>query len=402
MKINYTLCSVVCLLLSVPLAVYVLQRGAGAVPAVRFATYNIACNRPAAGQLLAELRGGKDDTARRLAEVVQRNEVDVLLLCELDWDAAGAALATFADEYLAVAQNGQKPISFPYRYVAPVNTGEPSGLDLDGDGKVGGPGDAYGFGQFPGQYGMALLSRYPILEDRVRTFRDVRWSAMPGALRPEGLTDEVWNALRLSSKSHWDVPIGIGPVDGGMVVHVLASHPTPPVFDGPEDRNGCRNHDEIRFWVDYTTPGEDGWIVDDAGVAGGLAADARFVVMGDLNCDPADGDGRRDGLNRLLQLPQLQDPAPSSAGGVEQSQKQWGVNAGHQGDPARDTGDFPDQPGSGPGGGPGNLRLDFVLPSRQLRVLGSGVFWPPAYEPAAALVTASDHRLVWVDVAASR
>ncbi len=399
MKINYTLCSVVCLLLSVPLAIYVLNRRTGAVPAVRFATFNIAGNRAAAGQLLAELRGGEDGTARRLAEIVQRCEVDVLLLCELDWDAEGAALAAFADEYLAVGQNGQKPIRFSFRYAAPVNTGEPSGLDLDGDGTVGGAGDAYGFGEFPGQYGMALLSRYPILTERVRTFRELRWSTMPGALRPAGIDDGTWNTLRLSSKSHWDVPIGIGPVDGGMVVHVLASHPTPPVFDGPEDRNGCRNHDEIRFWIDYTTPGKDGWIVDDAGVAAGLAADAKFVVMGDLNCDPVDGDGRRDGMQTLLQQSRLQDPLPTSPGGLEQSRKQWGVNAGHQGDPACDTGDFPDEPGDGPGSGPGNLRLDFVLPSRSLRVLGSGVFWPPAFEPAAALVTVSDHRLVWVDVA---
>ena len=56
--------------------------------------------------------------------------------------------------------------------------------------------------------------------------------------------------FRLSSKSHWDVPIRIG----RETVHFLVSHPTPPVFDGPEDRNGTRNHDEIRFWADYVGP----------------------------------------------------------------------------------------------------------------------------------------------------
>ena len=30
----------------------------------------------------------------------------------------------------------------------------------------------------------------------------------------------------------------------GKTVHFLTSHPTPPVFDGPEDRNGTRNGDE--------------------------------------------------------------------------------------------------------------------------------------------------------------
>ena len=58
---------------------------------------------------------------------------------------------------------------------------------------------------------------------------------------------EVLRSLRLSSKSHWDLPVRIG----RRTVHVLASHPTPPTFDGPEDRNGTRNHDEIRFWAEY-------------------------------------------------------------------------------------------------------------------------------------------------------
>jgi len=55
------------------------------------------------------------------------------------------------------------------------------------------------------------------------------------------------SGMRLSSKSHWDVPVNTpnGPL------HIYASHPTPPVFDGPEDRNGLRNADEIRFWSLY-------------------------------------------------------------------------------------------------------------------------------------------------------
>lgn len=399
MKINYTLCSALCLLLAVPLVVRYVNRAAeAAVPVVRFATFNVALHRPAAGQLAAELAGGADATARRLAEIVQRCEVDVLLLCELDWDASGAALAAFCDEYLAVGQNGQRAIDFPYRLHAPVNTGAPSGKDLDGDGSIGGPGDAHGFGQFPGQYGMALLSRYPILTDRVRTFREQRWSLMPDALRPSGISDEVWNELRLSSKSHWDVPIGVGPAALGNVVHVLACHATPPVFDGPEDRNGCRNHDEIRLWSDYTTPGKDAWIVDDQGKGGGLPVTANFVVMGDLNCDPQDGDGRRQALLTLLGQTRVQDPLPRSEGGADAAQKQWGANATHRGDAALDTGDFVDAPGSGPG----NLRVDYVLPSNSLRTARSGVFWPRDHEPAAALLAASDHRLVWVDVVVQR
>jgi endonuclease/exonuclease/phosphatase family metal-dependent hydrolase len=391
---NYTRWSLLCIALSIPLAILFYQRRLREpVAVVRFATFNVALNRPAPGQLLQELRGGGSAAAKQLAAIVQRAQPDVLLLCEVDHDDAGAAAAAFADEYLAVSQQGLAPIRFEYRWIAPSNTGEPTGRDLDKDGRADGPGDAYGYGAFPGQYGMVLLSRHPILADKARTFRLLPWAAMPGALRPEGAYDDAtWAALRLSSKSHWDVPIGIG----GQVVHALCSHPTPPAFDGPEDRNGCRNHDEIRFWVDYLTPGKGDWIVDDAGARGGLPDGERFVVMGDLNCDPKDGDSRRQALLDLLAHPRAQDPEPRSSGGVEWSRKQFGANATHAGDALLDTGDFDDAVGKGPG----NLRVDYVVPARSLRVVQAAVFWPAEREAGAALAPASDHRLVWVDVAA--
>ena len=85
---------------------------------------------------------------------------------------------------------------------------------------------------------------------------------MPGNLIPAGFYDpEELDVFRLSSKNHVDVPVKI---DNGTV-HFLVSHPTPPVFDGPEDRNGTRNHDEIRFWADYVDPARSGYIYDDDG-----------------------------------------------------------------------------------------------------------------------------------------
>jgi hypothetical protein len=390
MKVPYAVLTLCCVVASVPLVWLLMRRsmpGKG-VPVVRIATFNASLNREQPGALLAELRAGSDQ-ARKIAEVVQRCDVDVLLLCELDRDDAAASAAVFAEQYLAKAQGKRQPIAFPFRYAGPVNTGEPSGLDLDGDGAAGGPGDAWGFGLFPGQYGMALFSRHPIATEGIRTFRQLRWSAMPGALRPDGLGDDAWAALRLSSKSHWDVPIRVL----GTEIHLLCSHPTPPVFDGPEDRNGKRNHDEIRFWVDYLTPGQDGWIVDDAGRAGGLG-DGHFVVLGDLNCDPVDGDARRDALLRLLSHPRVVDPAPRGDGAAAAATKQWGANSVQKGDASLDTGDFDDLPGRGPG----NLRVDYALPSKSLVLAGRGVFWPPPHDAANALLPASDHRLVWIDV----
>ncbi|GAB4142477.1 MAG: endonuclease/exonuclease/phosphatase family protein [Planctomycetota bacterium] len=382
----------------IPLAFVMWNRRSARRPApvVRFATFNAALNRSEPGALRAELASGECEQARKIAEIVQRCRVDVLLVCELDRDDAAESARLLAERYFAVSQDSCEPIRYPFRYVGPSNTGVPSGLDLDLDGKIEGPGDCFGFGRFEGQYGMALFSRYPILEDRIRTFAGLRWSAMPGALRPDGYGDECWSAMRLSSKSHWDVPIGIGTVEEGLVVHALCSHPTPPVFDGPEDRNGRRNHDEIRFWIDYLSPPESGWIVDDLGRTGGLPAGEPFVILGDLNCDPVDGDSRHDAIVSLLEHPRVRDPMPRSSGAVASGRLLWPANHLHEGDSELDT--FCDEQGKGPG----NLRLDYVLPSANLAVTARGVFWPAPEDPLGALVTASDHRLVWVEFEVGR
>ena len=172
----------------------------------------------------------------------------------------------------------------------------------------------------------------------------------------------------------------------------------PPVFDGPEDRNGRRNHDEIRFWADYVTPGAAGYIHDDQGRRGGLRPGASFVIAGDLNADPLDGDSVPGAAQQVLDLPRVvTDVTPESDGAVEASERQGGTNVDHRGDPRFDTADFADTE-------PGNLRVDYVLPSRPLRILDAAVFWPRADDPLFRLVgdfpfPSSDHRLVWVDVA---
>ncbi|BDZ53997.1 hypothetical protein GCM10025870_10700 [Agromyces marinus] len=279
----------------------------------------------------------------------------------------------------------------------------PSGFDLNNNGVVGGGDDAFGFGFFPGQFGMAVLSKHPIDEGAVRTFQHFLWKDMPGALLPDDpntappadwYSPEELDVFRLSSKSHWDVPVEIG----GRTVHVLASHPTPPTFDGPEDRNGTRNHDEIRFWADYVKPGADSrYIYDDDGAKGGLKPGSSFVIMGDQNADPLDGDSVDAAIQQLLDHPRITDPQPTSAGAVEAATLQGGANLAHEGDPAYDTADFNDNPA------PGNLRADYVLPSKSLRVADAGVFWPVQADPLSALTgtfpfPSSDHRLVWVDL----
>jgi hypothetical protein len=427
---------------------------------VRVATFNLALYGNASGQVLERLNRGDDPQARALAEIIQRAHPQILVLNEIDYDTDGAILNSFCDKYLAVPQNvsqspkAAEPLLFPHRMAFASNTGEHSGVDLDKNGDVDATlgsrnyaGDCYGYGIYPGQYAFAVLSQFPIDKAAVREFRKFLWKDMPGAQLPDDAatpepgdwyTPEMLAAFRLSSKNHCDVPIDVN----GRQVHLLLSHPTPPVFDGPEDRNGRRNHDELRFWIDYisdavqsetsgslpsagTGPTELGqpevtraqggslraatreggeagtsaaYIVDDTGEPGGLSPGSPFILLGDLNGDAFDGAGK-EGIAALLAAPRiLKYPMPTSQGAVEAARLQAGANASHAGPHDQDTEDAADQPG------PGNLHLDYVLPSSDLQVAAAGVFWPESTDPLAALVAgdehpaSSDHRLVWTDL----
>ena len=367
---------------------------------LRVATFNVSLNRSNAGDLVTELSTPGSAQPSVIAEIIQRVNPDIVLINEFDYDETGAAAAGFKANYLEVSQNGAVPVTYPHMFLAPSNTGIPSGLDLDNDGSDTGPGDSFGFGFFPGQFGMLVLSKYPIDLDNTRTFQNFLWKDMPGALLPVDpdtndpyYTQEELDVFRLSSKSHWDVAVDVN----GQTIHILASHPTPPVFDGAEDRNGRRNNDEIRFWADYITPGQASYIYDDAGQFGGLAANAPFVIVGDLNADPTDGDSVAGAATQLLLNAQVNTSrTPSSLGGTEQSAAQGGANNGHVGNPAFDTADFADT-------APGNLRVDYALPSANLNLVKAGVFWPESTDPLFGLVgtfpfPSSDHRLVWVDL----
>ena len=360
---------------------------------IRFATFNTSLNRNMAGALREELETGNSEQARKMAQILQLVRPDVVLLNEVDYDSSGRTMQLLREKYLAVSQAGLLPLDYEYAYLAPVNTGLPSGVDLNGNGRSDEPADAFGFGRFPGQYGMLVLSRYPIDADHARTFQQFPWKKMPGALLPVDpekgtpyYSTEAIELFRLSSKSHWDLPIQVG----RNTVHLLASHPTPPVFDGPEDRNGRRNHDEIRLWADYIHPTRGRYLVDDRGQSGGLGRGEHFVIVGDMNADPQDGDTVPGAISQLLNHRLINSrQTPVSQGAV--AFKNVGVNASHRGPAENDTADFSDR-------SPGNLRVDYVLPSRSFKVVDSGVFWPLAGEPAADLIDLSDHRLVWIDV----
>lgn len=311
---------------------------------------------------MQDIARGEDARIAAVVQVIARLDADILLLTGIDHDLRLAALSALADRLAAAGA------PYPHRFALPPNTGMPTGLDLDGNGRLGEARDAQGFGRFAGEGGMALLSRLPIQAGAAVDHTALLWADLPGNLMPD--TDPQARAVqRLSTTNHWQVPVTL---PDGTALTVLAWAATPPVFDGPEDRNGRRNHDEAALWLRALD-----------GAPGLPVPRAPFVLLGDANLDPADGDGRPEALRALLAHPALQDPAPRGSHGR--------VEPAHQGDPALDTAFYPD--------GPGGLRVDYVLPSAGVQVIGAGVLWPPEGDPlSATLHAASRHHPVWVEV----
>ncbi|MDN7136045.1 endonuclease/exonuclease/phosphatase family protein [Pseudidiomarina terrestris] len=322
-----------------------------------------------------------------IAEIIQHTRPDILVLNEFDYLPDENVVATFQENYLAVSQNGEAPIDYPYHYYAPVNTGRPSPFDLNRDGTASGTGDdAWGYGNYPGQYGMLVLSRFPINKEESRTFQYFLWRDLPGALQPlvpntyePWFSPAAWAEMPLSSKSHWDVVAEVN----GFDLHLLVSHPTPPVFDGEENRNGRRNFDEIRFWKEYIGRASTDFIYDDQGRRGGLGDEQRFVILGDLNASIESDDNLPGAIEQLLENPLIQGEfVPISAGGAAHT---------------------PDNPLAEQHTASWRKRADYALPSAYgIKIIDGGVFWPTPSSPKAQLMdgreASSDHRLVWIDI----
>ena len=361
---------------------------------LRVATFNVSLNRSREGRLTADLRTDNVQ-AKKVASIIRTVRPDILLMNEFDYDATGESIQLFRTRFLQAAADETHPITYPYAFSSSVNTGVPSGHDFEHNGSSDGPGDSYGYGKFPGQYGMVVLSMFPIERDKVRPFQNLLWKNMPDAAIPMDpvskqpwYSADAWNVFRLSSKSHWDIPVNVN----GKILHVLASHPTPPAFDGPEDRNGKRNHDEIRLWAEYLSNKSSDWLVDDQGHSGGLPDTESFVILGDQNADPIDGNSHNNAIQQLLNHQRVNSTfVPGSEGATEATELQAGANLRQSGIARSDTADFSD-------GEVGNLRVDYVLPSSDWTVVDGGVFWPATNNALADAIDCSDHRLVWLDL----
>ena len=330
------------------------------------ATFTTRFSHSGPGLLLQHLQKGDEPQVEQDIAAILAMQADVVVLTNFDFDYDGLALAALqkrlADKGLVYADSlGLQP-----------NTGIPTWLDLNHDGALSGPRDAQAYGRFAGQAGMAILSRYPLDRDHIRDFTALLWKDLPDANLPPDMTDDARLLQRLSTSGHYEVPVIYAK---GKALRLLVWSATPPIFDGPEDRNGRRNADETSLWLHLLA----GDLPQGPGVTYSPPA-SPFVLMGQPNTDPNDGDGRHDTLKALLSSPYVKDPLPKGNSGH--------VDKGQSGDPALDTALV--------GKSLIGLRLDVILPSKDITVKEAGVMWPASSDPfAATLEYASPHRPVW-------
>ncbi len=198
-----------------------------------------------------------------------------------------------------------------------------------------------------------------------------------GASADDTRTGQPWytpgpelDSFRLSSKSHWDVPIEIG----NKTVHFLVSHPTPPVFDGPEDRNGTRNHDEIRFWADYVGPGAATAVATSTTTTATTAGSSRARC----SSSPATRTPTHSTVTASPGGPAAPARQPARQHQGHAVEPRWARAGGAAGwrRTRRISATRRSTPPTSPTSSPGNLRADYVLPSKNLRITDAGVFWP--------------------------
>ncbi|APG45968.1 endonuclease/exonuclease/phosphatase family protein [Phaeobacter porticola] len=321
---------------------------------LRVASFNTELSRKGPGLLLRDLQRGEDPQVAAILYTLHVANADILVLQGIDWDFDGRAVSAFA------SQLAKTMAPYQHIYAPQPNTGVQTGLDMDGDGRFGSARDAQGYGDFTGRDGMAILSRYPILRAEARNLSDLLWRDLPGAILPTNSDGSPFpsaaaqSAQRLSSTGHWVVPIML---PDGTRLSILAFQATPPLFDGPEDRNGLRNRDEIRLWQVLL----DGEL--------GPAPTLPWIIAGGANLDPARGAGLRQAIIDLLTDPRLQDPKPRDFDG-HLATVDWGNSR--------------------------RMRVDYLLPSDGVSVQQSGVLWPESITEGNR--PASRHALVWVDL----
>ncbi|SDK14283.1 Endonuclease/Exonuclease/phosphatase family protein [Ferrimonas sediminum] len=403
---------------------------------IRFATYHADMEFSDYNQALSETGSGNEPRLQNVAEVIQRARPDVLLVTGFSGaDGLGGeeyrkrALELFVSEYLNQAQDPDlDAVSYPYLYLANSNSGIPVLDDLNKDGSAPGtlPFDAKGYGHYAGEKSFALLSRYALDENNVRTYRQLEWKRVPtadGQQKPQDgsgndwFASETWNSLPLMDTNFVDIPMKL---PDGRIVQLLATYLGEPAEVDASNRAYMRNRAQVEFVADYISQDYNSYIVNDDDnsrrVTGGYDSSRPFVLMGNFYNDHegawalgadgapsyrADSAAMRTLVNSstLHRFTGVNWEAPTSAAGVDYAQ----TTASTHSMPGIIT-------------GLNALRNDYIMLEQQLKFVDQGIVWAQLGDDGEALFyrnngqgqmvndpqASSSHRLVWMDVSFSQ
>lgn len=365
---------------------------AGAARTIRLGHYNI--KELSTNKLL----DNNDGQANAAAEILARFDADILEINEIQYDIAGVpnrglpgaagspAPGDFADD----AQNGQRladrihAADNSVTYTDTLMLLGNSGFYFEGDDMDVWSYTLRGWGEWEGRFATAVLSKYPILRDQVRVIADFEWENLP-----DNKIAQMHEENGMTLPPHFPLfekSLNIVPIDvDGVTLYLVLLHPTasPASFD---PINPYRNFDELRA-LDLFLRGELPGVEP-------LPEGALFVVSGDLNADPNDGDGIEGAVDAVVNNPSLIKSYPRGAG----SRGYYAQFNTFLGGCGNDDGETVSDPTTR-----FQMQLDYQLPSVTLGApLRHEMFFPDYQterEDFDLACYGSDHRFLWMDVA---
>lgn len=364
--------------------------GGALPPKVRIAQFNLR------EMSTAKLLDGADEQAGAAAQVIAKFAPEIISINELQFDiegipslgSPGAPSSTQPGTFDGGAQNAKRlaervaALNPAAAFSFTVLTVGNSGFKWAGP-TLGNPSFVLrGWGDWPGRFNSAILTKFPIAYDKIRVINEFAWDALPDNSIDKMKTEigtSVPAGFPLFEKGILVVPVEIAP---GQLLHMVMHHPVAPAF---EAINPYRHFDELhglKLFLDGTLPGVEP-----------LPVGARFVVIGDLNADPEDGDSLDGGIEPILGHPALNVffPAGSGTKGTNGKYNTYLSGCG------KDDGTTVDDPTT-----KFQMQLDYILPSKTFGAAQVGEIFFPDFQSQKAdfllACQASDHRFLYVDV----
>ena len=250
--------------------------------------------------------------ARRSPRSSSATDPDVLLVNEFDYVEGGEAAELFRENYLEVAQNGARRSSTRTTSSRPSTPACPAGFDLNNNGTVGGGNDAFGLRRVPRpvRHGRLLEvpDRRPTASARSRSSSGRTCRARccpttrPRRSRPTGTRPRSSTVCGCRRRATGTCRSG----SADDTVHFLVS---PPDAAGlrrrPRTATAPATSTRSGFWADYVRPAAAATSTTTRAGTAACGRGARFVIAGDQNSDPLDGDSVAGAIQQLLDNPRV-------------------------------------------------------------------------------------------------